>query len=1088
MSVIGPSITSMSESLVEPVEEPGARAVELRPDASVLDAIGRGHTLASALADIIDNSIDAGASRIGIRLVTRNSEVRAVRIVDDGCGMTAEQLESAMSLGRKKESGEARLGHFGVGMKGASFSQAQILTVITSTGFAPPAAMRLARTQTGAGIMAEAFAPDIAADLLRRRGLADGAGTVIEWTKLEAVSVAVSVQDRRRWVESMILQVRDELGLTFHRLLAARRIRISIDEMDEDSGETGAPRSVAPVDPFAFERWGAVGYPRELPAGDGLTAKFVILPPGVDSTASRMLGRDRRQSQGLYVYRNDRLLHAGGWLELRADAPAELQLARVALDVGEEALDVVVINPEKRGVVLRPAALQALSEAASSGFTLHSFWEEARGVWDASRRREAKAQPVTAPGEGAPAALRAIVEQTVGVRDDGAVEISFAWMMMPEGQLFAFEPASGIVRLNERHREQMEPQLEVMKTGLFYALEGHAGKEWLGKSTVERLNSMQAAFAASIGIGVRAQPPPRPSERAQLVEDPDPDHAVADDAVEIEIFDAIVSDADSDEPLADPRVAHVHVSSDAIDEYMKSVRRTTLLTAEEEVELSKAVEVGLLAGERLDALPAGSSEEADLVYLVRSGGEALTRMIESNLRLVVSIALRYRGNGLDLADLIQEGNAGLIKAVQKFDHQVGTKFSTYATWWIRQAVTRAIADQGRLIRFPVHVVEKMTQISSAWDATTGGATARLEATAAQTSVSVDIVRAVIGGRVPPRSLEKLVHVQNDRGSWSQAPFGDTIVDELEESPFDIAAVAERRQLLDIALADLSEREAQVIRLRYGLDDGEERTLGAIGDAMGVTRERIRQLQNSALKRLPEISAAQALKDHLIDGAHLEIVPERDSSSPGGASPTTTSTSSGEPPAEDTVEVAFALNPDAPEIPHLTAEVLPLVVSTPDSEEKRGSEHKAIEITQQWVSRLTWDQFLRVADLYNAQAPISTIADDVGVEPWIVQHALVRCLFNLESDPAAAARALNRGTGYSDDELDRIHTWMASGWTLEVIAEPLGRTAFAVGCQVLRDLDRRPRLTRRVLSKMRIVLEPEASFESGRRAAPPTRIG
>lgn len=1097
----------MSDSVIDPAVVPH-ETVELRPDASILDAIGRGHTLASALADLIDNSIDAGASRVGIRFVTKNGMVRSVRVADDGCGMTAQQLEGAMALGRRHEYAKGALGHFGVGLKGASFSQAKVLTVYSVTGYAPAAAMRLGREQSGTGIVAEAFDSETAAALLRRRGFDGESGTLVEWTHLDGVSVATALQQRRRWIESMILQVRDELGLTFHRILAARRVRISIDEMDESSVETGAPRSVSPLDPFSFDRWGATGYPRRLLAGDGLVATCFILPPGVDGRAARVLGRDRREAQGLYVYRNDRLLHTGGWLGLRGDTPADLQLARIVLDVGDEALGSVAINPEKRGVVLRPAAVSALEGAVESGLTLRSFWGDAREVWDTSRRRASKAPSVAAPGEGAPLALRTIVEQTVGVRDDGVVGISFDWMEMPEGQLFAFEAALGVVHLNERHREQMAPQLEVMKTGLFYALEGHAGKEWLGKSTVLRLNSMQAAFAASMGIGQRAEP--RSREGSESSDDPDQGRAAEpDDLGGFAIFDAVVTGTDPDEPLAaDPHVAHVHVSPEAFDDYVNAAGRSALLTAEDEVELCEAIEIGLFAGERLDRLAEGSPDAADLSLLIQHGERATRRMIESNLRLVVSIANRYRGNGLDISDLVQEGNAGLIRAVQKFDYRYGTKFSTYATWWIQQGITRAIADQGRLIRLPVHVIEKTKHIFSVWAASSGAATARVEEVASQTAISADIVRAAIDARIPPRSLNETVHVENERGSWTPMQLGDVLMDAVEESPFDAAAIDERRRLIFDALDELGERNAMIMRLRFGLDDGEEMTLDAIGEKLGVTRERVRQIQVKSLKRLPELSAGRALKDHLIDGAHLEVAAE------GTTAPVEVGSSAKRkrsakkrmpaalderhgPESHQRVLGVFPANPSDVVEPTTTLKsvasdgsnsdvgvppvVLPVAVATV-LEREPAFEPEKPEVVPPWASGVTWDQFMRISERYTMQAPVATIARDIGVEPWAVQHLLVYCLFGLTSDAAAAASAPNRGTAYSEEDLVRIHTWMASGWDLALIAESLGRTAFAVACQVLRDTESRPRITRRAMSRMRAILE-EASSAGGRRVSP-----
>lgn len=868
MSPVLRTITSMSESVIDPATSLDPTTIELRPDASILDALGRGHTLASALADLIDNSIDAGASRIGIRFVTKRSVVRSVRISDDGCGMTAMQLESAMSLGRNREYEEKSLGHFGVGLKGASFSQAKMLTVYSATGYAPTAAMRLGREQTGPGIVADVFDSETATALLRRRGFIEGSGTLVEWTHLEAVSVASAVQERRRWVESMILHVRDELGLTFHRLLADGRIRISLEEMDEESGDTGAPRAVKAIDPFAFERWGAVGYPRaltgQLASGAAIEGKCFILPPGVVSSASQPLGRRRSEAQGLFVYRNDRLLQAGGWLGLRTDSPADLQLARIALDIGDNALDAVAINPEKRGVVLRPAAVQALESAVIDGFTLRSFWDDARGALAESRQRELKAQPVAVPGKGAPAGLRAVFDRTVGVRGEADAGVSFDWADMPNGQLFAFEPVTGTVFLNSRHREQLErdaTQFEVLKTSLFFSLQEHAGKERIGPTTVETVNAMQAAFAASMGIQQWAEPPPAVEE----VEDSDVVVSVIDEPI-IEIHDAVISRSDPDEPLGDPHVAHIHVQS-AMDDYGRLAKMTPLLIAAEEVELAIQIEAGVLAEAKLQAKPSGihsREERRDYVALVAQGARAVERMINANLRLVISIARSYQGNGLDLIDLVQEGNLGLMHAVQKFDYVQGNKFSTYASWWIRQGVTRALADKGRLIRLPVHVIEKLPKVRAALEETVGTHTQRVEIVAEMLEERVKAVRAIVLADEPILSLDAFQTVELADGTWTQVPLSEVLQDGDAVSAEELINFDMLQRQIEQLLDGLTVREAGVIRMRFGIGDGEVRTLDEIGGAFGLTRERIRQIVVQTMKKLSHPSRTQSLRDYLID--------------------------------------------------------------------------------------------------------------------------------------------------------------------------------------------------------------------------------
>ncbi|MBD3752083.1 MAG: sigma-70 family RNA polymerase sigma factor [Micrococcales bacterium] len=702
-------------------------SIVLAPDASILSALGRGHTLASALADLIDNSIDAGATRVGIRFVTHNATVRSIRILDDGCGMTAEQLERAMTLGRGSDHASTDLGHFRVGLKAASLSQARMLTVLSTTGFSPASGMRLNREQSGPTIRADVIDPAAAATVLERRGLGADSGTAVEWAGLESVSTATSYHARRDWFEAMIIQLRDELGLTFHRLLSDGRIRIQLDELDENTNTSGAPRMVKPIDPFAFANWGAADYPKtleaELPAGPPLTMRCYILPPAVEGPSANPLGRARSTWQGLFIYRNDRLLHSGGWLQLGPDDLADLQLARAVIDLTPEALDAVAMNAEKRGVVLRPAALQAIERARTDGFSLRSFLDEAREVWRRAHQRDLAPQPFAAAGAGAPDGLAELVESTVGVREDAA-ELAFDWAQLEPRQLYAFEPATGLVRLNIAHRGYLEEdigRLELLKTSLFLLLEPHAGKERLAPHTRQRLDVAHAALAASV---LKSRMRERPSDASPAAlgdvegspyrESEDEDDQDEDEVVVL--IESIVSPrSDPYEPLADPAIADVPLNDDVFKDFLRRASEYALLTAEEEVDLAREIEIGVCAEGRIALLRGGewTQDRLDLEILADRGRKAMDRMVGANLRLVINLAKRYRGHGLELPDLAQEGTLGLIRAVQKFDRFQGTKFSTYATWWIRQSVARAVADQGRLIRFPVHVVDRVPAITAA---------------------------------------------------------------------------------------------------------------------------------------------------------------------------------------------------------------------------------------------------------------------------------------------------------------------------------------------------------------------------------------
>ncbi len=304
-------------------------------------------------------------------------------------------------------------------------------------------------------------------------------------------------------------------------------------------------------------------------------------------------------------------------------------------------------------------------------------------------------------------------------------------------------------------------------------------------------------------------------------------------------------------------------AADLLRQYLREIGRVRLLTAAEEVELACRIEAGLFAEEALDRAaadgePLDGTLAGDLDRLVVIGRIAKRRLIEANLRLVVSVAKRYVGRGLTLLDLVQEGNLGLIRAVEKFDYARGYKFSTYATWWIRQAMSRALADQARTIRVPVHVVEQINRVLRV-QRTMLQENGR-EPTAAEVGLAVQLpeerVREVLRLAQEPVSLHTPVGEEDD------VALGDLIEDADAASPAESAALLLLREHLDAVLATLGERERQVARLRYGLDDGRPRTLEEIGTLFGVTRERIRQIESKALGKLRAHAYAEQLRAYL----------------------------------------------------------------------------------------------------------------------------------------------------------------------------------------------------------------------------------
>jgi RNA polymerase primary sigma factor len=350
----------------------------------------------------------------------------------------------------------------------------------------------------------------------------------------------------------------------------------------------------------------------------------------------------------------------------------------------------------------------------------------------------------------------------------------------------------------------------------------------------------------------------------------------------IDVLRITESDDDDDDIILDDDVEEVEVENidlsvpdgvsveDPVRMYLKEIGKVPLLNAEEEIDLAKEMEEGNVATEKIAILKkrmndADEAEKEDLQEEIKElqkavdiGSDAKKRLAEANLRLVVSIAKRYVGRGMLFLDLIQEGNLGLIKAVEKFDYRKGYKFSTYATWWIRQAITRAIADQARTIRIPVHMVEtinKLIRVSRQLLQELGREPTP-EEIAEEMNMPVDRVREILKISQEPVSLETPIGEEED------SHLGDFIKDDNVPVPADAAAFTLLKEQLEEVLGTLTEREQKVLTLRFGLDDGRARTLEEVGKEFNVTRERIRQIEAKALRKLRHPSRSRKLKDYL----------------------------------------------------------------------------------------------------------------------------------------------------------------------------------------------------------------------------------
>jgi len=321
-----------------------------------------------------------------------------------------------------------------------------------------------------------------------------------------------------------------------------------------------------------------------------------------------------------------------------------------------------------------------------------------------------------------------------------------------------------------------------------------------------------------------------------------------------EIF--VFGDDDDDLPAA--QVAVAGATADPVKDYLKQIGKVPLLNAEQEVELAKRIEAGLFAEEKLAEGGLSEDQRIDLEWIAEDGRRAKNHLLEANLRLVVSLAKRYTGRGMLFLDLIQEGNLGLIRAVEKFDYTKGYKFSTYATWWIRQAITRAMADQARTIRIPVHMVEvinKLARVQRQMLQDLGR-----EPTPDELAVELDmtpekVVEVQKYGREP-------ISLHTPLGEDGDSEFGDLIEDSEAIQPGEAVSFTLLQEQLHSVLDTLSEREAGVVSMRFGLTDGQPKTLDEIGKVYGVTRERIRQIESKTMSKLRHPSRSQVLRDYL----------------------------------------------------------------------------------------------------------------------------------------------------------------------------------------------------------------------------------
>lgn len=412
------------------------------------------------------------------------------------------------------------------------------------------------------------------------------------------------------------------------------------------------------------------------------------------------------------------------------------------------------------------------------------------------------------------------------------------------------------------YKDQLEAMKEYAKKKQYIPLSKI--NEILDNPSEELMDDV-VEYLESCDIEVTRDSEEVPDDEALLTEEADDDfEAFIDDVENDEELEELTSAVESEIKVSDFEdfVPTSHQADDPVKMYLRDIGQIELLTITQESEYARTVQEGIMCKEKIEAYRKQGKEISpkeleELNEKIRMGDEARDILIESNLRLVVSIAKKYFGRGLPFLDLIQEGNMGLIKAVYKFDPTKGFKFSTYATWWIRQSITRAIADQGRTIRIPVHMVETINKL--------GRTTRRLtqekrreptpEEIAAEMKISVEKVQQIQRIAQEPISFNSTVGEEDD------SSLGDFIADTEGQNPLEYTQYQIYREEIDAVLQTLTPREEKVIRLRYGLDDNHPRTLEEVGREFGVTRERIRQIEAKAIRRLRHPSRLKRLERH-----------------------------------------------------------------------------------------------------------------------------------------------------------------------------------------------------------------------------------
>lgn len=439
------------------------RASSLRPvemDLALVNSIGLHHSLATAVADLVDNSLDATAGAIRVRFLLDGVAPVALQVIDDGYGMDGLTIDKAMTYAGRRDYHDTDLGHFGVGLKAASLSQTNTVIVYSRAYGASAVGRVLVREGDMFSPRVGELATDDAEQKLTeaRFDFAGGTGTIVEWRDVRTFPATTDKSEQMRWLEAAVRDVRNHLGLVLHRLLDAEGPDVYVDSQNVRTGELSAARAVAPIDPFGYRHSGDPSFPAdlhlEMPDGsEPVSARAHVWPPRSQDPGFKLGGRPGEDAQGFFVYRRNRLLQAGGWCDLWGSRP-EWGLARVELDLGPTAPAHVTINPEKSGITFSSDLRRALekSTCAGTGLTFAEYLQRAAGEDKRSRQRQRRPITVVEPRGGLPAGVLDAYEHAVEF-DPDTPAVDIVWRTLPPDQVFDIDREDDVLALNLRYRK-----------------------------------------------------------------------------------------------------------------------------------------------------------------------------------------------------------------------------------------------------------------------------------------------------------------------------------------------------------------------------------------------------------------------------------------------------------------------------------------------------------------------------------------------------------------------------------------------------------------------------------------------------------